>query len=487
MRRSWRRHGSLPSDFNATDPAESRPIISSIPSEEQQETALIKVDARKGRLAGLLRGDHRLILRDTFIVALFILLAKLAAAAKEMVVAWRFGTGPIVDAYLLAFNLISLPVAVWYSVIFAVLIPLVARLRESRPDEELRFRRELFGATIILGLGVGFLVWVCLRSLLALSDLGLVDETRSLAAGAVDWLVFLVPLGFLVHLCSVFLMSRGWHANSLFEGAPALTLLALLLLWNVAGIEVLLLGSLGGFVLQLALTWGLLRGGKMSARPSWRFASPEWASFRSGVGLLIAAQLMLALTSVLDQFFAARLGSGSISTLGYSTRVLTLFLALGATALGRATLPVYSRVAAKQPARLPRLATQWTILLGAIGAAVTVLGWISAEWMVRLLFERGAFTFSDSARVAEVLRWGFLQVPFYFAMIAASQALFSAGRYGTAVVLAAVSLATKFVLNVLLVPRLGLGGLMISTAGMYALSCAVLLYLLGRIAQEARS
>ena len=68
--------------------------------------------------------EHHAIVRGMVWVALFVFLGKLAGAAKEMVIAYRYGISDEVDAYLFIFNLISWPVSVWFSILTIVLVPL---------------------------------------------------------------------------------------------------------------------------------------------------------------------------------------------------------------------------------------------------------------------------------------------------------------------------------------------------------------------------
>ena len=76
---------------------------------------------------------HRRIAVGFLWVSLFVFVGKLAGAAKEMTVAWRYGVSPTVDAYVFVFNLVSWPVAVWFGIISAVLVPLAARIRHAEP------------------------------------------------------------------------------------------------------------------------------------------------------------------------------------------------------------------------------------------------------------------------------------------------------------------------------------------------------------------
>jgi putative peptidoglycan lipid II flippase len=436
---------------------------------------------RLGAVSKLLRGDHGTILRDMTIVASFLLLAKLAAAAKEMVVAWRYGTGPVVDAYLFVFNIVGVPIAIWYSVLSVVLIPLLARLRHADQPNEARFRGELLGCAILAGFAVGLALWLVVRLLLETSSLGLPPETHMLAVASLNWLVFIIPLGMVAHYGSVLLMASGRHANSLLEGVQPLALLMMLVLWNVGGIWALVAGTLLGAAAQLVLTLFVAGRGAPLARPLFSFASPAWSDFRTGIGVMLVAQAALALTTIVDQLFAADLGVGAISTLGYSNRVLSLFLSLGATAIGRATLPIYSRLRQTDPAALPSMARKWCLFMLAGGGAMWLAGWLAGDWMVRILFERGAFTHADTLAVSEVLLWGLSQLPFYFAMYAASQAVFSFGFYRIAATLSVLSLVIKIGLSFVLVPRLGLSGLMLSSMVMYAVSTVILFAILGRI------
>ena len=437
----------------------------------------------RGHFRRLVQGDHGRIARDMSAIFLFVLLAKVGAAAKEMVVAWHYGTGAIVDAYLFVFNMVGIPVVVWYSVLSTVFIPLSARLSSTASEDERHFRSELAGLNLLIGFVCAFALWVGLRLLLSWSSLGLDGPTHALALYSVNWLVWLIPLGLVANYGSVLLMADRRHINSLLEGAPALGLLAVLIFWH-GGIAALLWGTLAGAVLHLLLTLGALARHGVPSTPRLGFASPAWHDFRAGIWAMLIAQMLLALTVVVDQLFAADLGSGSIATLGYATRILSLFLTLGATTIGRAMLPVFSGIRHRDPGALPRVAAQWAGWCFLAGAVAVVIGWVLAEWIVRLLFERGAFTDEDTIRVAEVLQWGLLQMPFYFAMMAGQQALFSFSRYRFAAYLAAVSLAVKTLLSFLLVPGLGLTGLMVATAGMYAASALLTGYALMKLGRR---
>src|SRR5690349_23667919 len=85
-------------------------------------------------------------------VALFVFIGKLAGAAKEMAIAWRYGISDTVDAYSFVFNLVTWPIPVWFGLLSAVLVPLVSRMRYETPEQLRRFRGELLMVTALLGM-----------------------------------------------------------------------------------------------------------------------------------------------------------------------------------------------------------------------------------------------------------------------------------------------------------------------------------------------
>src|SRR5690606_20506458 len=89
-----------------------------------------------------------------------------------------------------------------------------------------------------------------------------------------------------------------------------------------------------------------------------------------------------------------------------------------------------------------------------------------------LLFERGAFTANDTQAVAHVLRWGLLQLPFYFGVLVLVQLLASQNRYRLMAAIAVANFALKAVMNTFLAPAMGTAGIMLATGLMYALSYA---------------
>lgn len=403
--------------------------------------------------------DHHAIARGIALLILFVFIGKLAGAAKEMVVAYRYGIGPEVDAYLFVSNIVLWFVAIWTSALPAALIPLAARLRQEAGGELPLFRAELLGITIVAGTVLLLVLWLGLPYLLRSSVAGLPPATTELAIQMVPVIVVLAPLGGAIALLSTWLLSAGKQLNTLLEGVPALVLLLVLVVVSSAGIEPLIWGTVAGYLCHLvSLAILLMRRGEIDA-PLLSRRSPSWLAFWRGFGILFAGQALLSAASVIDQFFAARLDFGAIATLNYANRILALILGLGATVISRATLPVFSQVQSQRPEEVYALAIHWARLMLLLGIVAALVAWWIAPFVVDLLFKRGAFSERDAEAVTHVFRYSLVQLPAYFFGIVLVSCAASQRLYGAIFWSGLIGLAAKVLANAMLIPSFGLNGI----------------------------
>lgn len=417
---------------------------------------------------------HRQIAVGFLWVSAFVFFGKLAGAAKEIAIAWRYGVSAKVDAYVFVFNLVNWPVAVWLSVLTIVLVPLVVRLRHDAPEELPRFRAELLGLTLLIGAALGLLAWWGLPLLLRAGWLGLSSAALAEALGMAGGLAMLAPLGVVISLFSVWLLAAGKHRNTLFEAIPAATLLVALLLPSTWVPEPLLWGTVAGFALH-AVTLAVplkVRGELLPLR--FTQISPTWGAFWGGIAIVAAGEFLRSFIVIIDQFFAGALGEGALSTLSYATRVLSLILGMGAVAISRAALPVFSLAVAGDQASVNYLALRWIKWMYILGITLLVIGWIIAPMGVKLLFQRGAFTIDNTHEVAKILRLMLLQVPFFMVNFLLISMLAAKKRYILIALAGGINIFSKFFSAFVLIPWLHLNGLVLSTVIMEIISTIVL-------------
>jgi len=427
-----------------------------------------------------LHPDHTRIARAALWLFVFTFIAKLAGAGREIAIAWRFGRGPEVDAYNLAIMLsLWLPLTI-YSVMTVVLVPALVRLRSARKPQDLRFSREVTGAAVALGVFLSVATWMLAPALAQAFAAELPRETGQLAQGMLRSFAPLALLTLLIAAEASRLQAAQDHRYALAEGFPPLAVGLFVVAWTSSDTLPLIVGTLAGFAWQ---TWWLARHARDPSGGSRRMAfglrAPHWSELWRGALAMGAGHFAMSFIQPIDQWFAAGVGTGAIATLGYTNRVIALGMALGATVISRATLPVFAEGVARGDAQLVRTHALswagWMLLVGMVAAGVL---WLLSPWLVAILFERGAFSPADTQAVAEALRWGVWQLPPYLAGLVLVSQLASEGRYSVIGVIAFLNITVKGACTSFFVDHLGLTGILLATVVMYSVAalsfwCAV--------------
>ena len=108
-------------------------------------------------------------------------------------------------------------------------------------------------------------------------------------------------------------------------------------------------------------------------------------------------------TELVDQSMAAMLAPGSVAALNYARKIITVFIVIGATPLGTAALPYFSQMVANQDWRgcrhTLRVYAQSIVL---VTVPITLGLVLFSHPLIRILYQRGAFTPADTAVVSRV-------------------------------------------------------------------------------------
>ncbi|MEZ2354103.1 murein biosynthesis integral membrane protein MurJ [Caballeronia sp. RCC_10] len=387
-----------------------------------------------------------------------------------MVIAYRYGTGNVVDAYQIALTLVSwLPGAC--SAVFAIiLVPLFVDLRKDSSSEESSFLGELLGWSLLVGLALTFMIYVGSRLALNIMASQLALATRDMAH---HMMLVMAPVGVLIMVENAYstrLQSRERHIVTLLDSLPAVMTLLLVLLISVGNAMVpLMYGAVLGYAAMVALLSPL--AGKVNgrySRPSLTFNSRHWRPTFRAVRVFMWGQLVVCCTPALDQYFAARFGDGAIATLGYANRLFGLIASMGALAIAQGTLPVLSDIVGRDVAKGRRTAIQWSVLMLGAGTLCALVIYPLAPWMVQVVYQRGAFTAANTAVVADLIRCSLLQLPFYFASLVMMNLLAVEKRYKGMAIVTALGFLVKLGGNVALVHWLGMPGILVATGVMHA-------------------
>ena len=260
------------------------------------------------------------------------------------------------------------------------------------------------------------------------------------------------------------------------------TALALMAFGRSHGSNTLVGAFLVGSVLEAFLLASALRRDGWSLIPRWRGMDDQVKAVLDQYWPGVASAILMGSTDIIDNAMAAALPAGSVAALGYGNKITSFVLGIGASSLTTAALPHLSTMAAQRRiAEMRALLWRYVRLLLLVSVPLTVLLIACSREIVALLFQRGAFSASDTAIVSGVQAALLLQVPFFFiggftvrfvTALRANRIMFS----GTA-----ISAAVNVIGNYVFMIWFGVVGIALSTALVYAISAAYLLFMTTRL------
>jgi len=425
---------------------------------------------------------NRRIVGATIIVAVFTGVAKVVFFAKELVVAWRFGTLDLLDAFLIAYVVPSFAINLVAGSINGALIPTYVQVREQEGHSS---ANNLYVS--IMTLGILFLA-IC-TGLIVLSA---PYYLKILASGFDDDKLKLT-LNLLYVISPVIVLSGVTTMRSAVLNAgekfavpallpvvtPLLTIAFIVLGGNVLNIYALALGIVIGqlmesFLLGLALK---RRGVKNSL--GWHGMDTNLQQVIQQFLPMVAGASLMGSTQLVDQAFAASLPAGNVAVLGYGNKIISFPLQIAAMAIGTSVLPYFSSMLAKNDWQAAsKLLNRYLKLIFLLAVPVTSLFVVFPEPLVRLLLQRGAFTAADTKIVADVQALGALQIPFYLGGILVVRFLSALKANHIIMWVAGLNIVVNFITDYIFMETFGVVGISFSTSVVYILSFICLLFML---------
>lgn len=408
------------------------------------------------------------------IVAACTLAVKLVAMVKEMLVAAMFGTSVVLDAYLLAYALVAFLVNVFGGSLQSALVPVLVQARAAEGDSTAQdvFRGTVTLAAVLL-CGMALLLATLASPLMRAFGESLPARGAELAAAMLVLMLPAIPLAGLVYVLMAGLnsMERFTLAALIPAATPVAVLAAVVCAGDSLGGRALVAGTVIGAALELvALTWALARHG-LVPWPVWPVATPRLAQVTGQYLPLIGGSCLMSAAPIIDQFMAAALGAGAVSALAYGNKIVSVVLSVVSGALGTVALPVFSRIAAAAgPDELLDTLAYYRrrILLVSVPISAAIVA--GSGPLVWLLFERGAFTAADTARVSALQAMLALQIPFTLMGILNVRAVSALGRNHVLLIGAAVNVLANIAGNIVFSRYMGVAGIALSTSVVACLS-----------------
>jgi len=407
-----------------------------------------------------------------------ILFSRILGFIRDLLTASILGANIYSDIFFVAFKLPNLFRRIFAEGAFTqVFIPAYAKNKHKLSFSTVIFA-QFFAFIVLLALIVTLFAGLITKAI----AIGFDDATIELASPLVTICFYYLPLIFIVTFLAALLQYKHHFATTAFSTA----------LLNIALIVALLISqNMDKYTITFYLSWGVIVGGVLQVivhliaikKLKIKFFTTnlkkkrrdfKQSKFYKQFYPAVFGSSAAHIAAFLDTWLASFLVAGSISYLYYANRVFQLPLALFAIATSVALFPTIAKAIKKkdEATAIRYLKKAFYILAGLLGVA-TLIGIVFDEFIVWLLFERGAFEAEDTSNTALILTMYLIGIlPFGLAKIF-SLWLYSYEKQGLAAKITMKSLIWNIIFSLLFIIPLEAVGLALASS----LSGFILLHL----------
>ena len=407
------------------------------------------------------------VIRNVFIVGSVSLMSSVVSFYKETLIASFFGLSALVDTFLIAVLIPSIVQSIFLGSLKNLFIPnyVIEQKTSGNKGSFQTFVFLLITALIcLLVLFAVLFVVFFLEMVFPGQDPEFYDLIRTQFYIALPCLLFWGYNGFLAGMLEI---ENKFLFSTLSKFISPITIIVCLFFFRPL---------MGDMVLVIALTLGSFLELIYLTSMNLNFRTIKFKQYMINENMMvmlkqyppkIISSLLTGINPFVDQFFAAQLVVGSITAINYGVRIPGFTVTISMMALGNVLLPYFSKSINENLSNAYRQLFK-TIKIMFLGSAIIMFfAFIFSSDIIRILFERNAFTSDDTVVVGKLQRIAFVFVPFYLCTLLCVNFLTAINKNSFMAWVSLWNLVLNLILNLVLMKYFDVYGLVISTTVVY--------------------
>jgi putative peptidoglycan lipid II flippase len=244
------------------------------------------------------------------------------------------------------------------------------------------------------------------------------------------------------------------------------------------GIYALAVGLSAGYLVELmVLGWDVHRRGLIAwgGWTAWR--NREVREVLGQYAPLAIGAMVMSSSPLIDQAMAAALGPRNVASLAYGSKIVAAGLGIGITAVTTAVFPHFSSmVAAEDWPGVRKTLRSYSRLVVLVAIPTVLLIVVFSDAIIRVLYQRGAFSEADTRVVGRVQAFYALQIPFAVLGMIGVRLLNASRANRTLMWLSIGNFFTNIIGNYVFMRLWGVAGIALSTSLVRATAAGVAVY-----------
>ncbi|MDC7783895.1 murein biosynthesis integral membrane protein MurJ [Priestia megaterium] len=408
------------------------------------------------------------IASTAILITCITLFSKIFGFFRDIILAATYGTTFKADAFIMAQSIIEVITGVVIAALGTTFIPVMSDYLNTKSKEETnKFLNVIYNVSISVTLIICILGMIFTKELISIFAPSFSSEVQKLTIQLTRIILPSIILMVLVTLNNAKLQNHGNFIIPTAIGFPQniVLIVAMIFLTDSYGIYGLAFAALLGVLFQVLLQLPFTR--KLSYHYKFDFDLKEEGLRRIGILIIpiLIGSGVQQINWIVDRMLASGLPEGSIAALNYSNRlnafVIGLLSATVTTIFYTSMSNYYSQGKDKEFKKMLRKTINILIILivpASIGFFVLRLP------IVKQIFLRGSFDIHAAEMTAYALYFTTLGMIGFSLREVISRAFYAIKDTKTAMINGSIAVVINIIASILLVPYLGLGGLVLATS-----------------------
>lgn len=409
------------------------------------------------------------------------LLSKGFGFLREVVYANNFGLHTNFDIYLIG---AVLPITLNASIIYLAqnyFIPAYHKKLSKGREHADRFFSNSFWLFLILSSLLSLVLLIIspylIKSYLTSNDPLVYEEVLKI------FKIFLITIplnaGFSI-LSSYFQAEYNFKAPAISSLFQNLIIIFLVLIFTDSlGVITIPIGYLLGTTAQFFYLLFILKNRHRLIFSGVSFNLSELGFVDKTLIFIVFVELINQLYVLVDRYFFGSVNSGGIAALNYAVVLYSLPISIFSLALSTAIFPKLSQSFGDKKNAMVELQYLTGLRINIfLFIPITLVFILFGDSIIRIFYQRGSFTSSDTLMTFDILKLYSLSLIFFSSYAIINKVIYGAGLIGNLLSISILVFLLKIILNFLLVEKLKQNGLAISSSICYitlSASCYILL------------
>ncbi len=398
-------------------------------------------------------------------IGIITVISKVLGFAGSMILAYKFGTSSITDAYVLALSFPTVVFSFLLSGITSAYIPIYSRIKDGQ--ERIKFNGHIMTFNIFISTILMVIFLLLSKQIVYIFAPGFDDKTAELAVKLFNIMILILPAKGMFNVIAGY-----YHSLERFNVVGVCNFLIV----NLITILAILLSSysnplplasvyVGGYILMTAGINILSKRDGLHYQLSLNFKDSnllELFKLAIPMGLSLFAN---QINTVIDRMLASSLAEGTMTALNYANNIINMILGFTITILATIIYPRLNKLFANNDIKEAKYYVNR-------GMMITTLLCIPASFalatlsnpIVSLLYQRGTFDSKNTLITSQCLAFYSIGLTFYGYREILTRALASCKKQNTIFFNTILAIISNIILNVILVRYFGHIGLALATS-----------------------